>query len=84
LRVVIELLGFAEVVVRLLLMSFLAVIKWPEKGSKAESLLKEVKWLEKRMEKGCQGEGGRKGRWRMAGFDEWARLLSVAGRFDWW
>jgi hypothetical protein len=30
-RAVIELLGFAEVVVRPLLMSFLAVIKWPEK-----------------------------------------------------
>ena len=38
---VIELLGFEEVVVRLLLMSFLAVIKWKEAW-----LLEEGKWLE--------------------------------------
>ena len=55
---VIELLGFAEVVVRPLLMSFLAVIKWPEKCAG------DIAGVE---EKKCQGEGERKRRWRMVG-----------------
>lgn len=54
---VIELLGFAEVVVRLLLMSFLAVIKWAEECLVEKA--KQLKWSKgnaKGKEKGREDE----------------------------